>query len=236
VVRFPRGSFLALAGIVSCGGGASSDGGDVPLPERDLDGGSDATVEAAISDAGSDTAPPADAGTDARVFLGCNGAVDCQRAVFVTSKEFAGNFGGIDEADKRCQSHADGSQSPRVKNHKFVAWVSTANNSVSSRLVHGTMPYVLPSGAVVANDWSDLTDGTLDTGIALNEDGADPGGGTKAWTGTTLKGDSATNNCNNWKDTAADGRRGNVGGAGNGWSDSSNDACTNVSHLYCFEY
>jgi hypothetical protein len=226
---------MALAGMVSCGD--SSTGGDdaVPLPDRTFDAAPEASEE--------DTylpGLPQEAGTndasDAPVYLGCNGALDCERVVFATTKDYGGGFGGVAEADQRCQTHADGSQSPRVKGRKFMAWVSTLNNAVVDRFPKGTKAYVRPDGQKVAENWTDLTNGDLVAGIALNEDGAAPGGSGRVWTGTNNSGTASNANCGNWKDTTLAGQRGNLGGNGSGWTDSSNDLCSNPGHLYCFEF
>lgn len=169
------------------------------------------------------------------VYTGCNGALDCERVVFATTKDYGGGFGGIDEADQRCQNHADGSQSPRVKGRKFVAWVSTASSSVAARFPKGTKAYVRPDGARVADNWTDLTNGSLVNGIALNEDGAPPNGSNRVWTGTNSNGTASNNTCGGWKDLQLQGQRGNLGGAGAGWSDIDNVGCANPGHLYCFE-
>lgn len=230
---------MAIAGIVvACGGSDAATDEGVPLPDRAFDA---SVADAIDEDSTLPGLPPADASSedaasDAPVYIGCNGAVDCERVVFATTKEYGGGFGGVAEADQRCQTHADGSQSPRVKGRKFLAWISTAANPASARFPKGTKPYVRPDGAKVASDWTDLTKGTLAGGIGLNEDGAPPGGSNRAWTGTNDNGSAAGANCGNWKDTSLVGQRGNVGGNGAGWSDASNDACTNTGHLYCFEY
>lgn len=246
--RFTWRSAITLAGVIACGGASGGAcGGDdsandegVPLPDRDFD------ASNAGTDAGDDSGdltglPPPDAGTkdtgsDAPVYIGCNGALDCERVAFTTSKTFGGGFGGIAEADLRCQTHADGAQSPRVKGRKFMAWVSTDTNSVATRFPKGTKAYVRPDGATIANDWTDLTNGDLATAISLNEDGASPGSEERVWTGTNISGTSSNSNCGNWKSAALNGQRGRWPGNGNGWSDFSNDACTQPGHLYCFEY
>lgn len=43
----------------------------------------------------------------------------------------------------------------------FDIWLSTEYFSPQHRFVHSTAPYVLPSGAIVADDWDDLTDGEI---------------------------------------------------------------------------
>lgn len=230
---------MALAGILSsgaCGGDSDTGGETVPLPDRSF---FDANAEASEEDTflpglPQDAAPP-DATEAGPVYIGCNGALDCERVVFATTKDFGGGFGGIAEADLRCQNHADASQSPRVKGRKFVAWVSTAASSVASRFPKGTKAYVRPDGAKIANDWSDLTDGDLMNGISLNEDGAPPGGSDRVWTGTNNNGTSSNDTCGGWKDLQEQGQRGNLGGAGGGWSNIDDVGCGNAAHLYCFE-
>ena len=237
-VRFIVSHAVAIAGMVSCSGSSGSPDDGVPLPDRVFD----ASPEAAEEDTylpglpPPDAAPPSDAAPEASIYIGCNGAIDCERVVFATTKDYGGAFGGIAEADQRCQTHADASQSPRVKGRKFMAWISTTTTSVASRFPKGTKAYVRPDGAKIANDWTDLTDSDLIVGIALNEDGAQPGGSNRVWTGTNNNGSSAGNNCGNWKDLQLQGQRGNLGGGGAGWSDIDNGGCGNLAHLYCFEY
>lgn len=227
---------MALAGLVSCG--ESTTGGDepVPLPERSFDASPDADEPDTYLPGLPQDAGAPDAVEAGPLYTGCNGALDCERVVFATTKDYGGGFGGIADADQRCQTHADGSQSPRVKGRKFMAWVSTAANPVASRFPKGTKAYVRPDGAKIANDWADLTDADLIVGIGLNEDGVDPGGSNRVWTGTNNDGSASANTCGGWKDVQQQGQRGNLGGGGSGWSDIDNVGCGNLGHLYCFEF
>ena len=51
-----------------------------------------------------------------------------------------------------------------------MAWLSDSTASPSSRFTHSSVPYVLPDGTtVVANDWADLTGGTLQHLINMDE-------------------------------------------------------------------
>lgn len=231
-----RSQWVALAGIVSCGGGDSADGdGALPLPERSLDAGA---ADVALADR---TDPPAadagvgDAKTDGPKYTGCSGAIDCERVVFTTTKEYDGTFGGIPEADQRCQTHADASQNPRVKGRKFVAWLSTTNSAASDRLVHGTKPYIRPDGATAAKSFADLADGLLSVPLSLNEDGAAPGGSNRVWTGTNPGGASGNQTCGQWKDPALKGLRGALVQTGPAWTAAAADLCSQVGHLYCIE-
>lgn len=228
---------MALAGLVSCGDGSSGGDDSVPLPDRSFDAAPEASEEDTFLPGLPQDAGPSDAAADAPApYAGCNGALDCERVVFATTKDYGGGFGGVAEGDQRCQSQADGSQNPRVKGRKFMAWISTSANAVAGRFPKGTKAYVRPDGAKIANDWVDLTNGDLLVGIALNEDGAQPGGSGRVWTGTNNNGTASAANCGNWKDTTLAGQRGNLGGAGSGWSDANNDSCGSPGHLYCFEY
>lgn len=224
--------------MVSCSGSSGSPEDAVPLPDRVFDASADASQEDTSLPGlpQPDAAPPSDAAQEASIYTGCNGALDCERVVFATTKDYGGTFGGIAEADQRCQTHADTSQSPRVKGRKFIAWISTTGSSAASRFPKGTKAYVRPDGATIAASWTDLTDGNLGAGISLNEDGAPPGGSDRVWTGTSNSGASAVNNCGNWKDAQLQGQRGNLGGGGPGWSSIDNGDCQTTAHLYCFEY
>lgn len=185
-------------------------------------------------------APPpiGDAGKDAPVEIGCDGGPSCERVVFATKGGFNGNqLGGIAGADAKCNAAASSPTAhARVKGRTFKAWISITTGTVSSvkdRLVHGTGHYVKPGGTIVANDWSDLTDGTLQSGIDQDETGAPVTG--HAWTGTTIAGLAGPNQCDGWGPSGNQGRTGNVGGAMNGWTDGNDDGCGTLDHLYCFE-
>jgi hypothetical protein len=188
-----------------------------------------------VGDAAIDAPGPPEAGADAGI--GCQGAVSCTRVVFVTSTKFLGNLGGVAGADAKCQALADLSPNARIKGHTFLAWVSTSATSPSARFTHGTMPYVLGNGQLVAANWQDLTDGSLmNSGISLDEQGHSQSDA--AWTATSssnalLSGPS----CADWTSSAPldKGRYGNVSGNGNGWSGSGDDSCDFPDNLYCFE-
>jgi hypothetical protein len=74
------------------------------------------------------------------------------RFVFVTSQTFDGDLGGLDGADMKCQSVADAANLPG----SYQAWIGQAGETFI-RFAHSTVPYILPSGQIVAKDWNDLT-------------------------------------------------------------------------------
>jgi hypothetical protein len=107
--------------------------------------------------------------------------------MFVTSTAYFASLGGLAGADIKCND-AVASATARVLGRTFKAWLSSESESASSRLVHGTGAYVLADGTtIVADNWTDLTDGTLTIGIDQDEMGADASG-QDVWTGTAADG------------------------------------------------
>ena len=206
-----------------------SDGRVIPGPE---DGAApDGDLDAAGNDGDAGRIDAADAAP-----IGCQGAVDCTRVVFVSSQSYTGNLGGIAGADAKCQALADVSPNARIKNHTFQAWVSTLASSAAMRFVHGSQPYVLSDATVIAADWNDLTKGTLSAGISIDELNQ-PQDGRGAWTATDSSGAAyAGLGCESFTNgNAGGGVYGNVAGSGGGWSSTSADPCTKQNALYCFE-
>jgi hypothetical protein len=89
----------------------------------------------------------------------CGGAGTCVAAkrVFATSVGYSGNRGGLAGADLKCQGAAVAAG--LTGNHQ--AWLSDTTSSAAARLTHSTTPYVRVDGALVANNWDDLVDGTI---------------------------------------------------------------------------
>jgi hypothetical protein len=215
----------------------------MPTPDVDADGGApapDAPPDAQIDDAGEpDVILPVDADSDADAGPPpCNGALACERIVFVTSQVYTGAaVNGITGANNKCQASANQSTNPRVKGRAFRAWISTDASAADVRLPHGTMAYVRPNGTVVATDWTQLTDGTLDLAIQLDEFGVSRAG--TAWTGTTPDGASVIGqNCVDWTSAAmaATGRSGAVVATGATWTSDVDRPCNLGRRLYCVEY
>ncbi len=158
--------------------------------------------------------------------------------VFVTDTTYVGDIGGLAGADAKCQERAERAGLTGT----WTAWLSTTTEDAIDRIPDGQ--YELVDGTVIAEDKADLTDGTLNAPINLNQDG-NPIPGDFVWTGTNLLGRSTGTNCSNWTTTGGDrcvdgdpdcGDRGlntatnpdwtKVGGAPN--------PCDNLFHLYCF--
>lgn len=108
--------------------------------------------------------------------------------------------------------------------------------TASARLTHGTRPYRLPNGTLVANDWVQLTSGALLHAIDRDETGAQVGQ-EYVWTGTQISGQATPLNCRNWTIGAVD-DKGTVGLANRSdsvWTNAGVAPCGSGHRLYCFE-
>ncbi len=121
-----------------------------------------------------------------------------ERTVFVTSVSFNGNLGGLTGADDKCQAEADGSASI-VPSGTYLAWLSDGTDSPDTRFTKSAHPYVLPDGTKIAEDFTDLTDGSILHAINIDPTG-EPFGLQRFWTGTNADGTTAgyVNLCDKW--------------------------------------
>jgi hypothetical protein len=161
---------------------------------------------------------------------------DCKEfTVFVTSTASTGDLQGIAGADARCKALA--LNAPNQLRGSYRAWLSINGDPAGARLRHGTRPYVLVDGNVVAKSWDDLVSGTLEKGIAGDEKGAYLAGTEIAWTGTLADGGAAISpHCQKWSaDAGSTGRVGGVTGTDSRWTDFADASCSGNAHLYCFE-
>jgi len=153
-----------------------------------------------------------------------------EKLVFVSSSMTNGAIGGLAAADAICQGLADTEGLPGT----YMAWLGDSTGSPSTRFTQSAVPYVLPSGIQIADDWADLIDGSLDASINEDETGAGSGG--LIWTGVTEDGTtSPTNTCTDWTSTAAPGAIGLSNNTGSVWTFFDFDNCSSVYRLYCFQ-
>jgi hypothetical protein len=224
---------VSVAMLGGCGGTLQNLG-------QDPDGGGTA-VDAGIP--GSDSLPKRpsiDAGSN--------------KLVFVTSRVYSANLGGLSGADAKCQAHAEAAGLPGV----YKAWLSDSTTFAADRFTHAEVPYTLIDGTRVAADWSTLTSGSILHAINLSDArGEGPGarinpclGGeccaAVVWTGTDPSGSwdpdafgLQVHDCNGWTTTAVDGSRLWLGNWSSdflgGWTESCLGDCTFLAPLYCFE-
>jgi hypothetical protein len=98
----------------------------------------------------------------------------------VTSSQQNGNLGGLAGVDQICNILAAAEGLPGAGG--YLAWLSDIDESPSTRFDPSADAYRLVDGTLVANGWSDLTDGPLQHPIGMREDGivVIQGGGTAA--------------------------------------------------------
>ncbi|MFV8751372.1 DUF4215 domain-containing protein [Nannocystaceae bacterium ST9] len=165
------------------------------------------------------------------------------RLVFATSSLHTGNLGGLVGADAICNMRAQAAGLPGT----YVAWLSTSRGTPASRFVHSTVPYLTTLGIKVADDWADLTDGTLDAPIQTTElMGPSPVGTNvcivnnnpntrTALTGTFSNGTLNANNCSDFTSDVGMVAVGVSTSSTSRWSNCANLDCANTSALYCFQ-
>ena len=121
-----------------------------------------------------------------------------EKTVFVTSAKFKGSLGGLAGADDKCQAEADGRASI-VPSGTYLAWLSDGTDSPDTRFTKSAHPYMLPDGTKIAENFTDLTDGSV-----LNKINSDPTGKPLGlqlfWTGTKSDGTTSQNlvTCHGW--------------------------------------
>lgn len=122
--------------------------------------------------------------------------IDDPKYVFVTKLRVmgnlileAGNLGytgsnGIDAGDYICQTEATDAGLPGT----YKAWIAaSAATSPNGRFYKSTGRYIKAdaTSTLVANNWTDLTDGTLASAINRHADGTSVTGELKVWTNVT---------------------------------------------------
>jgi hypothetical protein len=106
-------------------------------------------------------------------------------------------------------------------------------------------PYRLPNDQLIANNWADLTDGTLAHPIDADESGDLPQlagicGGQEVWTNTRADGTPrTTTDCGGWTSAAvsAESNAGEWTAADSSWTESGciSVTCSTPASIYCFE-
>ena len=161
----------------------------------------------------------------------------CQETVlvFVTRAAFQGNFGGLAGADARCREAARQAGLPGV----FRAWLSTADEPAGARIAHKDVPYVMPGGIRVADNYADLTDGDLAHPIDRTEYGDAVPSPFLARTATAPDGGALSPTCADWTSRRRydGGWWGATDAAGADWSRAGvfPGRCDYLAHLYCVE-
>jgi hypothetical protein len=182
---------------------------------------------------------------DGSVSLNC--PVPTEKIIFVSSRSYNGNMGGLAGADAACQRLASWSGYGGV----FKAWLSDSKHSPSDRFSHSAHRYVDVRGYPVAQNWEQLVSGSL-TYIPATDQRYSYSG--PVWTATMPDGTSVAEGWNNnvygfcldWtsSDMVAEGRQLAAEVGASGWSDSNWThhttgvvayTCNNALPIYCIQ-
>lgn len=154
------------------------------------------------------------------------------RRVFITSTEYAGDFGGASQADILCQSHADSASLDGT----WMAFVRDGSTPIT-RLEASTAPYHRLDGIRIADDWADLMDESIQAKLNVEETRGIYEG--KVWTGfRNVSGDGMGSNCLDWTFNQPGGPYGGAGQSGqvdSRWDGHYIFGCQNEYRLYCIE-
>ena len=143
----------------------------------------------------------------------------------------SGNMGGLSGADAICQAAADAV--PVFGSYK--AWLSTSTESPSTRFRRDVGPYINTQGQTLANNWDDLTDGTLAVAVLYAADGTSLSG--SVYTDTDIAGDPllGLGACSDWTSTDGIAVGGDSSSTDGGWTNRGIAIGCAQGHIYCFE-
>jgi hypothetical protein len=154
-----------------------------------------------------------------------------QRA-FVSSVAYDSNLGGIAGADAKCAQLASDAGLPGT----FLAWLSDGVTDPDSRFAKSPNPYYATVlNLIIADNWTDLTDGIIDQSIIYSENG----GVISDTVFTNVKTDGTkkdnTNHCNGWRGGGTDANLGRSIEIDEDWTDYQTAACGTSQRIYCFQ-
>ncbi len=155
------------------------------------------------------------------------------KTAFVSSQISSGNLGGISGADATCTSLA----SSAGLSGSYLSWLADGTTSPALRFAQASVPYVLVDGTVIADDWSDLTDGSLDAAISLTE--LSQTVSSSVWSNVQFNGTSAGFGleCGGWASSSSGliTFTGASSATSSAWTNGGLDFCSGSNRIYCFE-
>lgn len=167
--------------------------------------------------------------------------------VFVTSTVHDGALSGLAGADAICAERA----SQAGLSGTYRAWLADDEVSPATRFHQNAGPYRRVDGAVIAQNWAELTGGSLRAPIRIDEQGNDigdiidpdsnPPRPYQVWTHTEANGQGALGaSCDQWHwqppDAGACNRVGQTNATNATWTATPNSISCHLLHrLYCFQ-
>ena len=169
------------------------------------------------------------------------GGDSAHKIVFtLDNRLFQSNFSGVSGADTLCQNQAD----QAGLSGTYYAWIADSNATSEpaqrfSAQIRGSLPIYKTNGAKVADDWTDLTDGTLDSTINITAFGtATVEGGFDVFSNVDTDGTQlgTTNTCSDYTSGTGNFERGRKDLSNSNWTNAGTTACSGgQALLYCFE-
>lgn len=156
-------------------------------------------------------------------------ACKAYKIAFVTSTTYRGNLGGALGADKLCQERAEAAGLSGT----YMAWIGDSITSPLTRFSQWDGPYAKVTQGKVADDWKDLSDGSLDSTMTADEFGKVSGGTLNAWIGMEHPAVTpSVSNCLDWTSKTATDQGTYLSSL---WSSKKTSSCAAEMRLYCFE-
>lgn len=161
-----------------------------------------------------------------------------ERVAFVTKDDKrASAIGNIGMAglDLNCQTQAEAAG----LHGNYYAWAADTTTDPATRFEQSTVPYVTTTGVKIADNWTDLTDGSLYQQINTDQTGMNAGSpfgvaSNVAVNGTVLDTDNNAH-CTNFTGVGNH-NRGDFRNSGAGWTNSATGvSCAASGRHYCFE-
>ena len=232
-----------------CGDGVVNKAGDKETCDDGNTAPGDGCSASCIKECGNGVVDPGEECDDqANADLNDSCTPQCNRLryyVFVTSAKYlTADFGGVDQADMLCNTLANGAKLPGAGNYR--AWLSDQRDSAEQRLYYSNNPYIMVNKVKVADDWLDLTDGSLDVAINRTElnmmIGVNPPNCFNAdealvWTGTQADGAALGGDCEGWSSNEmfVSGGTGLCNKKDMAWTQACTTMCDRQARLYCIE-
>jgi hypothetical protein len=168
------------------------------------------------------------------------------KRVFVTSVLYTGDLGGLAGADAKCQQRAQAAGLGGT----YLAWLADNSQNPNTRFTKSAAAYTRVDGVKIANNFVDLTDGTLLAPINVTELGGPApignttcagGGHPTVWTDVLATGNLwfLNGNCAEWTSQAATstswGEANMTNTSWSSWCSGGGAVCVWTSALYCFQ-